>query len=116
MCDRDGRKLVVAEVDHQLLEIGDVEGAGDLLRGQAVVEVRGQPGGKRYAGQQAKDQIDGVSPNHDKANCAEQVEIPGPEGWVAGGSSEVVAPRESVIGSLCSLSHALRELRSDQER
>ena len=56
-------KLVLVEVDEELAQISDVDGAGDPLRGQAVIEVRGQPGGERYAGEQAKTKIDRVNPN-----------------------------------------------------
>ena len=80
-----GIKLVLAEVDEQLAQISDVDGAGNPLRGQAVVQVRGQPGRERYAGEQGKSKIDRVSPNAQKASCAGQVEIPGQEGWVGGG-------------------------------
>ena len=51
------------ELDEEFAEISDVDGAGDPLRGQAVIQVRGQPGGERYAREQAKTKIDRVNPN-----------------------------------------------------
>ena len=64
VCSDHGEKTGVADVDGQLPEIGEVDGAGNLLRSKAVVKVRAQTGREGYSGEQGKDQIDGIDPNH----------------------------------------------------
>ena len=61
-CGRD--KAGLAKVHHQLVEISNVDGAGNSLRGEAVIQVRGQSGRERYTGEQAKNKIDRVGPDH----------------------------------------------------
>ena len=46
----------------QLAEITEVDGAGNPLRGQTVIQVRAHSVGERYAGEEAKHKIDRVGP------------------------------------------------------
>src|SRR5580704_9453582 len=62
--DGNGEKVVAPEMDRQLSEIGKVNSAGYFLRGEAMVQVGRQPGREGDAGKQAKNQVDGVGPNH----------------------------------------------------
>ena len=59
-----GKKLVSRTWRASSHEGGDVDGAGNLLRGEAVVKVGAQTGRERHSGKQSKEQIDGVDPHH----------------------------------------------------
>ncbi len=56
-----GEKTGVSDVERQLGDGGKVDRTGNLLRREAMVEVRAQASRERYSGKQGKDRLTAYS-------------------------------------------------------